>query len=83
MVETDRGHLLVALVLGLAGMLLGFYMGIAADNKLQTVHVAMVLPGFVTLAIYGFDRKPRLTARGNPPSRRAALPSDRSALRSR
>ena len=54
MVEIDRGYLLAALVLGLAGMLLGFYMGIAADNKLQTVHVAMVLPGFVTLAIYGF-----------------------------
>jgi hypothetical protein len=53
-VEIDRGYLLVALVLGLAGMLLGFYMGIAADNKLQTVHVAMVLPGFVTLAIFGF-----------------------------
>lgn len=54
MVEIDRGYLLVALVLAVAGMLLGFYMGIAADNKLQTVHVAMVLPGFVTLAIYGF-----------------------------
>jgi hypothetical protein len=25
----------------------------AADNRLQTVHVAMVLPDFVTLAIYG------------------------------
>ena len=54
MVEIDRGYLRVALVLGLAGMLLGFYMGIAADNKLQTVHVALVLPGFVTLAIYAF-----------------------------
>jgi hypothetical protein len=40
MVEIDRGCLLVALVLAVAGMLLGFYMGIAADNKLQTVHVA-------------------------------------------
>jgi hypothetical protein len=54
MVEIDRGYLLVALVLALAGMLLGLYMGLAADNKLLTVHVAMVLPGFVTLAIYGF-----------------------------
>jgi len=25
----------------------------AADNKLLVVHVAMLLPGFVTLAIYG------------------------------
>ena len=54
MVEIDRGYLLVALALAVAGMLLGLYMGLAADNKLQTVHVAMVLPGFVTLAIYGF-----------------------------
>jgi hypothetical protein len=28
-------------------------MGIAADNKLLVVHVAMMLTGFVTLAIYG------------------------------
>jgi hypothetical protein len=53
MVEIDRGYVLAAQVLAVAGMLLGFYMGVAADNKLQTVHVAMVLPGFVTLAIYG------------------------------
>jgi hypothetical protein len=54
MIEIDRAYLLVALVLALAGMLLGLYMGIAADNRLQTVHVALLLPGFVTLAIYGF-----------------------------
>jgi len=34
-------------------MLLGLYMGIAADNKLLVMHVAMMLTGFVTLAIYG------------------------------
>jgi hypothetical protein len=37
----------------LAGMLLGLYMGIAADNKLLVMHVALMLTGFVTLAIYG------------------------------
>ena len=36
MVEIDRGYVLVAQVLAVAGMLLGFYMGIAADNKWQT-----------------------------------------------
>jgi hypothetical protein len=35
------------------GMLLGLYMGMAADTKLLTVHVAMMLSGFVTLALYG------------------------------
>ena len=34
-------------------LLLGVYVGIASDNKLLTVHVALMLPGFVTLAIYG------------------------------
>jgi hypothetical protein len=34
-------------------MLLGLYMGIAADNKLLVMHVAMMLTGLVTLAIYG------------------------------
>jgi hypothetical protein len=52
--EIDRGFLLVALVLALVGMLQGLYMGIAADNTLQSMHVALLLPGFVTLAIYGF-----------------------------
>src|SRR3954453_6235779 len=53
MLEVDRAYVLVALLLALAGMLLGLYMGIASDNKLLTVHVALMLPGFVTLAIYG------------------------------
>jgi len=53
MLEIDRSYVAVALLWAVLGMLLGLYMGIAADNKLQTVHVAIMLPGFVTLAIYG------------------------------
>lgn len=50
----DRNYILVALVLAVVGMLQGLYMGIAGDNSLQSMHVALLLPGFVTLAIYGF-----------------------------
>jgi hypothetical protein len=53
MFEIDRAYVAIALLWAVAGMLLGLYMGIAADNKLLTVHVAMLLSGFVTLAIYG------------------------------
>jgi hypothetical protein len=53
MIEIDRAYFLIALVLAFLGMVLGLYMGIAADKQLQSVHVALLLPGFVTLAIYG------------------------------
>jgi len=53
MLEIDRTYVAVALLWAVIGMLLGLYMGIAADNKLLTMHVAIMLPGFVTLAIYG------------------------------
>ena len=53
MIEIDRAYVAVALLWAVAGMLLGLYMGIAADNKLLVVHVAMMLVGFVTLALYG------------------------------
>jgi hypothetical protein len=51
--QIDRAYVAIALLWAVAGMLLGLYMGIVADNKLLTVHVAMMLSGFVTLAIYG------------------------------
>jgi hypothetical protein len=54
MATIDRNYLLVALLLALAGMVLGLYMGLAADTTLLSVHVAFLLPGFVTLAVYGF-----------------------------
>ena len=52
--DIDRIYILAALLLAFAGMVLGVYMGLAADRQLQSVHVAMLLPGFVTLAIFGF-----------------------------
>jgi hypothetical protein len=54
MLEIDRTYVLIALLLGTAGMLLGLYMGVASDDRLLDVHVALMLSGFVTLAIYGF-----------------------------
>jgi amino acid transporter len=53
MLAIDRAYVGVALILAVVGMLLGLYMGAAADNRLVTLRVAIVLPGFVTLAIYG------------------------------
>ena len=53
MLEIDRANVAIALLWAVVGMLLGLYMGIAEDQKLLTVHVAMMLSGFVTLALYG------------------------------
>lgn len=53
MLEIDRTYVAIALLWAIAGMLLGLYMGLAEDLKLLTVHVAMMLSGFVTLALYG------------------------------
>jgi hypothetical protein len=52
--EIDRAYLLMALGLAIVGMLLGLYMGIASDLRLREVHITLMLPGFVTLAVYGF-----------------------------
>lgn len=53
MVNIDRAYIAVALVLLILGMMLGFYMGASANNTLLEVHIAMMLPGFVVLALYG------------------------------
>jgi hypothetical protein len=53
MLEIDRAYVAIALLWAVVGMLLGLYMGIAEDHTLLTVHVAMMLSGFVTLALYG------------------------------
>jgi hypothetical protein len=53
MLEIDRAYVAIALLWAVVGMLLGLYMGIAENLKLLTVHVAMMLSGFVTLALYG------------------------------
>jgi hypothetical protein len=53
MPHIDRAYVAIALVLLLIGEMLGFYMGMRADNTWRAVHIAIVLVGFVTLAIYG------------------------------
>ena len=54
MQNIDRVFVAMALVWLVIGMVFGFWMG--ATNSLQyvTTHVAMLLPGFTTFAIYGF-----------------------------
>jgi hypothetical protein len=45
--EIDRAYVTIALAFAVIGMMLGLYMGITSDFKLQSVHVAFLLPGFV------------------------------------
>jgi hypothetical protein len=53
MARIDRAYVTIGLALLVLAMLLGFYMGAAADNKYLNVHVALALGGFVVLTIYG------------------------------
>ena len=50
----DRAYVGTAIALLLVGELLGLYMGITSNMQLRSVHVTIVLVGFVTLAIFGF-----------------------------
>jgi hypothetical protein len=43
----------VALALLVIGELLGFYMGMTSNMKLRSVHIAIVVNGFVTLSLFG------------------------------
>jgi hypothetical protein len=54
MTNIDRNYLLVALAWLIVGTVFGFWMGAANALDYRVIHVAMLLPGFVTLAIYGF-----------------------------
>lgn len=54
MAHIDRAFVGVGLIWLILGMALGLYMGITANNQLLVVHVAMLMSGFVVLAIYGF-----------------------------
>ena len=49
----DCAHLLVAIAWLIVGCLFGFWMGATGGNQYIPVHSAMLLPGFVTLAIVG------------------------------
>ena len=53
MAQIDRAYVGVALVMLIVGEVLGFYMGMQNDMKFRTVHIIIVLLGFVTLAIFG------------------------------
>src|ERR1700730_4731840 len=53
MAKIDRLYIATALILLVIGMALGFYMGAAGDGTVRDTHVAILLPGFVTLAVYG------------------------------
>ena len=53
MAKIDRLYIATALFLLVIGMLLGLYMGVAGDGTVRDTHVAILLPGFVTLAVYG------------------------------
>jgi hypothetical protein len=52
MPQIDRAYMAIALVLLVAGELLGFYMGMKADMYWRSVHIAILLPGFVTVAMF-------------------------------
>ena len=49
----DRAFFILAVLMGLAGMLLGIQMGIAHDFQLVPVHTHINLVGWVSLALFG------------------------------
>jgi heme/copper-type cytochrome/quinol oxidase subunit 4 len=53
MAQIDRVYVGLALALLVVGELLGFYMGMQNDMKWRSVHIIIVLLGFVTLALFG------------------------------
>jgi hypothetical protein len=52
MPQIDRAYMAIALGLLIAGEMLGFYMGMKADTYWRSVHIAILLPGFVTMAVF-------------------------------
>jgi hypothetical protein len=53
MTQIDRILVTVGFMWLILGMLLGLHIGVTANNQLLVVHIAMLLPGFVVLAVYG------------------------------
>ena len=53
MVGFDRAFVSVGLAWLIVGMTFGLYMGLTGSNQFVVVHVAMLLPGAVVLALYG------------------------------
>jgi hypothetical protein len=53
MAQIDRAYVGLALALLIVGEALGFYMGMMNDMKWRSVHIVIVLVGFVTIALFG------------------------------
>jgi hypothetical protein len=53
MAQIDRAYVGVALAMLIVGEVLGIYMGMQNDMRFRSVHIIIVLLGFVTLAIFG------------------------------
>lgn len=53
MANIDRNFVILSLAWLVLGTLFGFWMGASGNVQYVGVHVTMLLPGFVTLAIYG------------------------------
>jgi hypothetical protein len=53
MTRIDRAYVMVALALLLVGEFVGMYMGLTSNIKLRSVHVTIMLVGFVTLTLFG------------------------------
>jgi hypothetical protein len=54
MASIDRAYVAIALAFLVVGEALGVYMGATNDMRLRAVHIIIVLPGFVVLAMSGF-----------------------------
>ena len=53
MKNLGRNYILIALLWLLAGMVLGLWMGATNALQYRPLHITMMMPGFVLLAIYG------------------------------
>jgi hypothetical protein len=53
MAHIDRAFVGMAFLWLILGMILGLYIGVTQSNEFVPVHITMLLPGFVVLAVYG------------------------------
>ena len=54
MARIDQAYVAMAIALLVVGELLGLYMGLTSNLQLRSVHITIILVGFVTLAMFGF-----------------------------
>ena len=53
MPNIDKAFVSAGLIFLVLGQMLGLYIGAASRNDLLQIHIALVLPGFVVLTLYG------------------------------